>query len=74
MFTKYSFLPLQAVLYIISDSTEFPLTRYTVFRLRRICFYQRSIFVLLFLFSIRYLAGELPNTVDSRYLDFDYLE
>ena len=47
--------------YIMSESIEFSFTRYPVFRLRHVCFYQRSIFVLYFLLSIRCLAWRTTN-------------
>ena len=40
----------------IRSSIKFSLIRYPVFRLRRVCFYQQSIFVLYFLLSVRYSA------------------
>ena len=38
--------------YIMSESIELSLTRYPVIRLRHVCLYQRSIFVLYFLLSV----------------------
>ena len=42
--------------YIMSESIEFSLSRYPVFRLRHVCFYQQSIYVLYFLLPVRCLA------------------